>query len=86
MCSLKGGYAASKSNEMLVDVISSETEMRELEVWDTASMATRIKFIEHEMLRFSLYGHNRYTCTLKTSTTVIAIGSASYCFLLSCTY
>lgn len=50
MWSLKGWCAARKSNEMVVDMVSTETEMRELETWNTASMATRVKTIEHEMV------------------------------------
>lgn len=65
---------------MLVDMVSTETEMRESEIWNTASMATRLKTIEHEMLQFGRHEQNGYTCTLKTSWAVIAIGSACYCF------
>lgn len=65
MWSLKGWCAARKSNEMLVDMVSTETEMRELEIWNTASIATRLKAIEHKMLRFGRHGQDGYTCTLK---------------------
>lgn len=80
MWSLKGWCAARKSNEMLVDMVSTETEMRELGLWHTASTAARLKTIEHKMLRFGRRGQNGDTCPLKTSWAVSAISSAWYCF------
>lgn len=56
MWSLKGGCTTSRRNKMAIDMISSETEVRELDVCDGAPVATRIKSEEHGILRLGLCG------------------------------